>query len=250
MAGPKQLRAGDFLTGKEPEIRSLAQTVGFGYRFDPATRQYAHPSGIVILTAQGKVAKYMFGATFASRELYESLRTAGANQIASPVQRLILLCFHYNPWTGLTQAREHHGADSDFQCSDGLRIGGLNDLRGAAALNRHEFSHPPTGGVESGRANDLLYWGFIILSLVVVVIVFCPILYFLFKYREGKPADRSPVRLPQNTIEITWTLIPLLIMICFYVWGAKHYFVIERPPAGAYGDQRGRQTMDVENPAP
>lgn len=89
-----------FLTGKEPEIRSLAQTVGFGYRFDPATQQYAHPSGVVILTPQGKVAKYLFGVTFASRDLYESLRTAEGNQIASPVQRLILLCFHYNPLTG------------------------------------------------------------------------------------------------------------------------------------------------------
>jgi protein SCO1/2 len=89
-----------FLTGEEPEIRALAQTVGFGYRFDPATQQYAHPSGVVILTPQGKVAKYMFGVTFASRDLYESLRTAGGNQISSPVQRLILLCFHYNPLTG------------------------------------------------------------------------------------------------------------------------------------------------------
>jgi protein SCO1/2 len=89
-----------FLTGKEPEIRSLAQTVGFGFRFDPVTQQYAHPSGVIILTPQGKVAKYLFGVTFASRELYESLRTARGNQISSPVQRLILLCFHYNPLTG------------------------------------------------------------------------------------------------------------------------------------------------------
>jgi protein SCO1/2 len=89
-----------FLTGKEPEIQILARTVGFGYRFDAATQQYAHPSGVVIVTEQGKVAKYLFGVMFPSRDLYDSLRDAGANQIGSPIQRLILLCFHYNPLTG------------------------------------------------------------------------------------------------------------------------------------------------------
>lgn len=89
-----------FLTGKEPEIQMLARTVGFGYRFETVTQQYAHPSGVVIVTAQGKVAKYLFGVMFPSRDLYDSLRDAGANQIGSPIQRLILLCFHYNPLTG------------------------------------------------------------------------------------------------------------------------------------------------------
>lgn len=89
-----------FLTGRQQEIQLLAQTVGFGYRFDPVTGQYAHPSGLVILTPQGKVAKYFFGVTFAPQALYEALRTASANKTGSPIRRLILLCFHYNPLTG------------------------------------------------------------------------------------------------------------------------------------------------------
>ena len=91
----------------------------------------------------------------------------------------------------------------------------------------------PEAASKVARQTDYLYGGLIVLSMVVILIVACPIIYFLFKYREGKPADRTPARLPQNTIEVTWTLIPMLIMICFYVWGAKHYFVIERPPPGA-----------------
>jgi cytochrome c oxidase subunit 2 len=91
----------------------------------------------------------------------------------------------------------------------------------------------PVAGSKVAQQTDYLYWGFIALSVVIVLIVMCPIVYFLFKYREGKPADRSPVRLPQNKIEITWTLIPTFVMICFYVWGAKQYFIIERPPPGA-----------------
>jgi len=89
-----------FLTGTEPAIRSLADTVGFTYRYDPGTRQYAHPSGLVILTPHGKVAHYLFGVSFPSRNLFEDLKEASSGQVGSPIQKLILLCFHYNPLTG------------------------------------------------------------------------------------------------------------------------------------------------------
>jgi protein SCO1/2 len=89
-----------FLTGKEPEIQTLAQAVGFGYRLDTASKQYAHPSGLVILTPQGKVSRYLFGVSFSSGELYTALKEASSNKVSSPIQELILLCFHYNPMTG------------------------------------------------------------------------------------------------------------------------------------------------------
>ncbi|HTL18301.1 MAG TPA: SCO family protein [Patescibacteria group bacterium] len=89
-----------FLTGKEPEIRLLAESVGFGYRFDPATRQYAHPSGLIILTPEGKVARYFFGVNFSSQQLFEALKASASNKVGSPIQKLILLCFHYNPLSG------------------------------------------------------------------------------------------------------------------------------------------------------
>jgi protein SCO1/2 len=89
-----------FLTGKTPAIQALATAVGFNYRWDPATKQYAHPSGLVILTPQGKVAQYLFGVTFPSRALYTALQGASLNHVTSPIQELILLCFHYNPLTG------------------------------------------------------------------------------------------------------------------------------------------------------
>jgi cytochrome c oxidase subunit 2 len=91
----------------------------------------------------------------------------------------------------------------------------------------------PEAASKAAQQTDYLYWGLILLSVMVILVVGCPIIYFLFKYREGKPADRRPIQLPQTTIEITWTLIPMLVMICFYVWGAKHYLVLERPPVAA-----------------
>ena len=89
-----------FLTGNESSIRQLADEVGFRYAYDPVSKQYAHASGLVILTPQGKVSGYLFGVTYASSELLASLQRASSNQIASAIRQFILLCFHYNPITG------------------------------------------------------------------------------------------------------------------------------------------------------
>src|SRR2546421_496202 len=80
---------------------------------------------------------------------------------------------------------------------------------------------------------DYLYWALVAVSAAMLLIIFLPMIFFLFKYRRGKPADRSPARLPQMTLEITWTVIPLLLMMGMFAWGANLYFTVERPPPGA-----------------
>jgi len=89
-----------FLTGNEPQIRKLADEVGFHYAYDSSVQQYAHPSGLVILTPDGKVSKYFFGVKFSPPELYASLRDASQHNVGSPIERLVLLCFHYSPIKG------------------------------------------------------------------------------------------------------------------------------------------------------
>jgi len=89
-----------FLTGNEPEIRKLADEVGFHYAYDPSVHQYAHPSGLVILTADGKISKYFFGVKFSPPELYAALQGASKHDVGSPIERLVLLCFHYSPIKG------------------------------------------------------------------------------------------------------------------------------------------------------
>lgn len=97
---PSAAQGWHFLTGDEPAIRQLADEVGFRYAYDAASKQYAHPSGLVVLTPEGKVSGYLFGVTFASQDLYGALKAASSHQVTSPIQQLILLCFHYNPITG------------------------------------------------------------------------------------------------------------------------------------------------------
>lgn len=89
-----------FLIGQQAAVRQLADEVGFRYAYDPASKQYAHPSGLVILTPEGKVSRYLFGVAYSPNDLYAALRQASSNNVGSPIQQLILLCFHYNPLTG------------------------------------------------------------------------------------------------------------------------------------------------------
>jgi protein SCO1/2 len=89
-----------FLTASQPAIPKLASEVGFHFRYDPASKQFAHPSGFVVLTPDGTIARYFFGVTFSASELSTALKRASGNQISSPVQNLLLLCFHYTPITG------------------------------------------------------------------------------------------------------------------------------------------------------
>lgn len=89
-----------FLTGSETAVRQLADQVGFRYAYDPVSKQYAHPSGLVILTPEGKISQYLFGVTYSPKELYEALHTASLGAIGSSIRQLFLLCFHYNPTSG------------------------------------------------------------------------------------------------------------------------------------------------------
>ena len=90
-----------FLTGREPEIRGVAEAIGFNYRWDKTRREFQHPSGIVLLTADGRVARYLFGIDFTPRDLRLGLVEASEGKIASPADRVLLLtCLSYDPATG------------------------------------------------------------------------------------------------------------------------------------------------------
>ena len=90
-----------FLTGNEASNKSLADAVGFHYSYDPKTDQYAHASGIMILTPAGIIARYHFGLDYSPRNLRYGLEDASAGNVGSPVPSpLRMLCFAYDPATG------------------------------------------------------------------------------------------------------------------------------------------------------
>lgn len=97
---PGAVEGWHFLTGDEPAIQRLTQAVGFRYVYDPVQKEYAHATGIVILTPQGNIARYFFGVEFSPKDLRLGLIEASVNKIGTPVDQLLLYCFHYDPSTG------------------------------------------------------------------------------------------------------------------------------------------------------
>ena len=97
---PETASAWHFLTGRKAEIDRLASTVGFSYSYDEQTDQYAHAAGITVLTPDGKIARYFYGIDFAPRDLRLGIVEATDRKIASPVDSVLLYCFHYDPSTG------------------------------------------------------------------------------------------------------------------------------------------------------
>jgi protein SCO1/2 len=89
-----------FLTGSEESIRKLTESVGFRYVYVPARDQFAHASGIMVLTPEGRVSRYFYGVEYPTRDLRLGLVEAAANRIGSAVDQVLLLCFHYDPTTG------------------------------------------------------------------------------------------------------------------------------------------------------
>jgi protein SCO1 len=89
-----------FLTGDEPEIKQLAAAVGFRYAYDPDSRQFAHASAIFVLTPEGKISRYFYGIEYPPRDLRLGLVEASEGRIGSPVDQLLLFCYHYDPQTG------------------------------------------------------------------------------------------------------------------------------------------------------
>ena len=89
-----------FLTGPEASIDLLTQAVGFRYAYDPKNDQFAHASGICMLTPKGRVARYFFGIRFPPRDVRLGLVEASENKIGSAIDQVLLFCFHYDPTTG------------------------------------------------------------------------------------------------------------------------------------------------------
>jgi protein SCO1 len=89
-----------FLTGDEAQIRAVADAAGFRYVYDPEIDQYAHASGVVVMTPAGQVSRYLYGVRFPERDLRLALVESSDGRIGSPVDQLLLLCYHYDPATG------------------------------------------------------------------------------------------------------------------------------------------------------
>jgi protein SCO1 len=97
---PGAAKGWHFLTGDEPQIKQLADSVGFHYAYDPDSKQFAHAAAIMVLTPQGKVSRYFYGVTYPERDMQFALMDASSGKIGSPIEAALLYCYHYDAHTG------------------------------------------------------------------------------------------------------------------------------------------------------
>jgi protein SCO1/2 len=99
-ARPGTANGWHFLTGDASNIKTLTDAVGFHFKYDPATDQFAHASAILILTPDGRISRYFYGVEYAPRDIRLGLVEASQGKIGSPVDEVLLFCYHYDPATG------------------------------------------------------------------------------------------------------------------------------------------------------
>ncbi|MGH9943268.1 MAG: SCO family protein [Pyrinomonadaceae bacterium] len=129
-----------FLVGGEESIKKLTEAVGFNYAFDERSDQFAHASAIMVATPEGKLSHYFYGIEYAPKDVRLSLIQASANKIGSPVDQLILYCYHYDPTTG------KYGP----VIMNIMRVAGVATVLGVVALlfalGRRKGARPAAGG--------------------------------------------------------------------------------------------------------
>jgi protein SCO1/2 len=89
-----------FLTGDPPSIERLTKAAGFRYVWDSTTKQFAHPSGIIVLTPDGRLARYLFGIEYGPRDLRYAIVEASDGRVGNAADALLLYCYHYDPMSG------------------------------------------------------------------------------------------------------------------------------------------------------
>ena len=122
---PGAAQGWNFLVGQQPQIKQLADAVGFHYAYDPDSKQFAHAAGIMVLTPQGKLSSYFYGVQYKERDLRLALDQASQGKVGSPIDTALLYCYHYDASNG----------KYDLLISRVLKMaGGLTVLIGAIVL--------------------------------------------------------------------------------------------------------------------
>lgn len=127
-----------FLTGDEANIKRVTDTAGFQFAWDPATQQFAHASGIIVATPDGRLARYLFGIEYPPRDLKFALMESSEGRIGSVVDQILLYCYHYEPATGTYS----------LAAMNAVRLGGaatLAVLLGFVAISLRRDTRVPAG---------------------------------------------------------------------------------------------------------
>jgi len=94
---PETASGWHFLTGSKESIDAATQAANFRFRFDAKSNLFAHASGVLILTPDGRISRYFYGVEYPGRDMRLGLVDASAGKIGSPIDHVLLFCYHYDP---------------------------------------------------------------------------------------------------------------------------------------------------------
>jgi protein SCO1/2 len=139
---PETAAGWHFLTGKEEQIHALTSAANFRYSFDEKNNLFAHASGIMLITPDGRISRYFYGVEYPSRDVRLGLVDASAGKIGTPIDHLLLFCFHYDPETARYSATilrviRLGGILTIFSIVAGILIFRRRDAQGASNSSRH-----------------------------------------------------------------------------------------------------------------
>jgi protein SCO1/2 len=145
-ARPESRSGWHFLTGAQGSIDALTKAVNFRYSYDAKIGIFAHASGIMLITPDGRISRYFYGVEYPSRDVRLGLVDASAGKIGTPIDHLLLYCFEYNPATARYSATVLRivrlgGVLTILTIVAAILIFRRRDVRAASAKLR-----PPLGG--------------------------------------------------------------------------------------------------------
>jgi protein SCO1/2 len=133
-----------FLTDKDDNSKTLAEQIGFHYRYDEQQQQFAHAAAIFILTPEGRVARYLYGARFRPMDVRFALAEASEGRTTMAIEKILLFCYHYDPKAG----------GYVLFASNLMRIGGLLTVLGIGYFlwRMFKFERKRTARFKEGMA--------------------------------------------------------------------------------------------------
>ena len=263
-----------FLVGNKENIQQLADTVGFRFVYVPERREYAHAAAAMICTPDGRVSRYMYGIQYPVQTLKLSLLEAGEGKIGSPLEQILLYCFHYDAETG----RYAPAARNFMKLGGGLTLLvlliGLTPywLRRQRRASRErssaltedaetgEQSGPDADSAQTGvmgmavvplaasggsgffptRAStgaeivDHVFYFILIISVIFFLIIVGVMTLFVLKYRKPRGEEATKTATHSNLLEATWSIIPAILLAVMFFWGFVGYMDMSQPPGNSY----------------
>ena len=244
---PKAADGWHFLTSDEETIKALTKAIGFRYAWDADTNQYAHASGIMVVTPEGRLSRYFYGVEYSPRFLRLGLVEASAGKIGSIVDQVLLLCYHYDPTTGqygliimnvirvsavlLLLAMGAMFLIYRGKNKSNARVGYMHNAFVPVGLI--ELPLMPDQASSFAAEVDALYLVLVAMTLVISLGIAALEFWFAIKYRRRSAGEVPPEIHESKLLEITWIVIPLFITLGIFVWAASIYFKLYRPPKEA-----------------